>query len=123
MNVSDLSDSDEIYALQKRLTEITDRMARLVPQVGKARQIREFASDRRKRALAKAQVTFLGDRESAAAAEAKARASFPYGEEMLAQEKTLRLAEQALAEWDALHCQFDATRTLISANKELTRMQ
>jgi hypothetical protein len=123
MQISDLSDSDEIYSLQKRLTEITERMSALVPAVGKARQVREFSSDRRKRTLAKAMTTYLDQGESAASADAKARASYLYSEEMIAHEKALQASEIALADWDALHCAFEATRTLISVNKEMVRMQ
>jgi hypothetical protein len=122
LNVSDLADSQQVYQLQKRLQDAADKLAALVPQVGKARQIIEFASDQRKRALAKAMTPYLDGGESASSAEAKARASFNYGEEMLVLAKALTKAEQTKAEWEALKVAWESSRSLLSMEKELSRL-
>lgn len=122
MHVSDLSDSREIYDLEQRLQSSADKLAGMVAAVGKARQIIEFSGDQRKRALAKAMTPFLDSGESATAADAKARASFNYGEELKELTGYLREAETAKAEWEATRIQWDTARSLLSAQREMSKM-
>lgn len=117
--VSDQTDSSEIAALEKRLSETADQLAALVPDMGKAKQIIEFASDQRKRALAKAMSQWLDGGESASAAEAKGRASYVYGEELAELANQLREAETTKARWEATKCQFEACRSLLAMQREL----
>lgn len=122
MHVSELTDSSEVYVLEKRLSDTADSMARITKEIGKARQIIEFAGDMRKRALAKAVTPFLDQGESAAAADAKGRASYNYGEELKGLQAQLIEAETVRAEWDSLRIQFESARSLLSAHKEMSRM-
>jgi hypothetical protein len=122
MEVADLTDSKELFDLQRRLAEAGDKLSRLVSAVGLARQVAEFNSDMRKRALALAMTVFLDQGESAAAAEAKARASFQYGEAMKDLAAQLRDAETTKAEWEAARIQFESCRSLLSAYKEMSKL-
>lgn len=121
-HVSELTDSSEVYSLEKRLSETSDAMVKMIGAIGKARQITEFSGDMRKRALAKAVTPFLDQGESAAAADAKGRGSFNYGEELKELKAQLIEAETVKAEWEALRIRFEATRSLLSAQKEMSRM-
>ncbi len=122
MQVSDLSDSSEVYALEKRLMITAETLAGMVKGLGKARQIREFASDRKKQILAKCMSTFLGEGESAAAAEAKARASFLYDEEMTKVAQQLASAEEAIAAWEATKTIWESCRSLLALQRTMSQM-
>src|SRR5947208_943700 len=121
MKTSDLADSDQVHQLQKRLEEASEKISKLVPQIGKARQIIEFNGDMRKRALAKVTTTFLDKGESASAAESQARASYSYGEEIKELSRSLADAETTRAAWDAAKTEWESVRSLLSLEKELTK--
>jgi hypothetical protein len=106
MPVADQTSTKEVSDLERRLAEAADKLTDLSAAVGAARQIAEFNSDMRKRALAKVMTTFLDQGESAAAADAKARGSYAYGEEMKLLATHLREAETIKAEWAGAQAQF-----------------
>jgi len=122
MHVSDLADSQEVYQLEKRLSETADQLAQLVPDYGRAKQVIEFISDMKKRALAKPMSVHLDGGESAAAAECKARASYAYGEELAKLAHQLKDAESVKAKWEALKCQWESCRSLLAMQRELGTM-
>jgi hypothetical protein len=114
-------DNLDLAQLQQRLESLTRRIIASAPAVAKAKQVRDYDSDRRKRALALGMVGYLNGGMSAAKAECLARASDEYGAMLDVLEAQLASAEQAIAEYEGLRCAWDAARTLISMNKELTR--
>lgn len=116
----DTTDSHELAAIEQRLNAAAQKLASLVKPIGQARQIIEFSGDMRKAALARAMTGFLGEGESAAAADAKARASFNYGEEMKRLAHELRSAEETKAEWEATRVLWESTRSILSLHKSLT---
>lgn len=122
MSLATQTDSTEIIAIERRLQAAADKLESLVKDVAVARQIREHDSDRRKAALAKSMVTFLEAGESAAAADAKARASYVYCETMKELAAQLRSSEESIAAWDAAKTQFECSRSLLAVARELTRM-
>jgi hypothetical protein len=122
VHVSDISDSQEIFTLEKRLQDLSDKLAGMVSPMGKARQIIEFSGDMRKRALAKAMTPFLDEGESATAADAKGRASFNYGEEMKRLRADLQESETVKSEWEATRIQWESTRSLLSMQREMSKM-
>lgn len=113
------ADYSTIEAISARLIEASDALGNMTERVAKARQIRDYDSDRRKRALSCAVVDFLKGGESAAAAEHKARASESYGEMMKARAKDLATAEIVIAEWDAEKIKWETARSLLSVQKSL----
>ena len=122
MNVSQLSDSNEVYQLEKRLSETADQLAHMVNDYGKAKQVIAFDSDQRKRVLAKAMSTFLDAGETVSAAEAKGRSTFVYGEELAKLASQLRSAEETRAKWEATKCQWESCRSLLAMQREMGAM-
>lgn len=122
MNVSDLSDSKEVYNLERRLEGFADQLTALVLEMGMAKQVIEFASDMRKRALARAMSHWLEAGDSASAAEAKGRSSHVYGEELKDLAGQLREAETVKAKWEALKCQWESARSLLAMQRQMSSM-
>lgn len=92
----------------------------LAEDVGKARTILEYSSDRRKRALALAFADAMkAGAGSAAAAEHAARASTSYRDALDAQERQDNDAEQIVAQWQAEQTKFEALRTACSLAKTI----
>lgn len=117
------ADYHSIDYISRRLMEATDKMQQMAQQVAEARQIREFDSERRKRALALSVVPFLEQGESATAAEHKARATKLYADNMKTAGRDLVLAEKAIADWTALQARFEALRSLLSVQKSIANLQ
>lgn len=116
------ADYSETMLLQRRLTETADEMAAITDDVGMARQVREFSSDRRKRALGRAMQAALAGGESSSKAEAEARASEPYAKELQQLAKELTAAEQTIARWDVLRIKWETARSLLSVQKSQMQM-
>lgn len=114
------ADYSDVAALQKRLVEAADRLSALVPELAKARQVREYDSDRRKRALAVAMAPLLSE-GSAAAAEAMARASSGYEKAMKQIAADLLVAEKVIAEHEAVKIQWESARSLLAMQRDMTR--
>jgi len=119
MRVQTSADYSDIEAISARLIESSDALGRMVERVAKARQIREYDSDRRKRALSCAVASFLQTGDSATSAEHKARASEGYAELMKARGEELTLAETIIAEWEAAKIKWETARSLLSVQKSL----
>ncbi len=113
------TDFHSIEAISRRLFETTEAMAAMTEAVAKARQIREYDSDRRKRALSCGVVDHLTKGESATSAEHKARASESYAELMKATARDLIAAEKTIHDWTAIQARFEALRSLLSVQKSL----
>lgn len=113
------ADYSTISQIQDRLIEASDALDGMAEDVAKARQIREYDSDRRKRALSCAVMDFLKTGESATAAEHKARASESYADMMKARGKELEVAETIIAKWDAVKIKWQTAQSLLSMHKSL----
>lgn len=116
---------EDFVELSERLNTAAVRLAKMTPLVAKARQIREFCSDRRKRALAVAvqEVMQAEPNCSAAAAEHKARASLSYRETMLNLADEFTMAEQAIADHEARKVEWESARSLLSTHKAISGIQ
>lgn len=115
-------DYTDLTELSRALMEVTEQLLTGAQSVGAARQIREFSSDRRKRALALAikDVLSVTPNLSATAAENQARTLPGYAEAMKKLQNELQIAEQAIAENEALRARHDSLRSLLSFQKSLT---
>ena len=113
----DRPDFSTVESVSQRLLEASDRLAAMTADVANARQIREFAGDRRKRSLALAVREFLIAGDSASAAETKGRASAIYGEELDKQARAMEIAERMIAEHDAERIKWESARSLLSTLK------
>ena len=116
-----MTDFNDSSAIADRLTKASKRLHELAGSVGMARQIKEFASDRRKMALARWVAPLLKDGESATSAEHKARSSGAYIAEMDRLASEYESAESTLAQYAAEQASFEAARSLLSWNKETLR--
>ena len=113
------ADYSDVQRLGEELLSLAEKISAMTPELSKAKMICEFSSDRRKRALAKAVVTFLSGGESAASAEHKARALPSYGEELQSLGEDMRSAEDIIARYAALKVKWESVRSLLSIQKSL----
>ncbi len=109
-------DNHDIESLSGRLLSIADELSRQAPELAKARTVREYSSERNKRALALATSPFLAD-NSASAADTFGRASKEYGDAMAELRKQTGAAEYVIAQHDATRAQFEAVRSVLSSLK------
>jgi len=103
----------DLLQLESRMVAAVEELQKLSSAVAMSRQIKEFASDLRKNLLAKYVVKYLAD-NTATAAESKARADEQYVDELESLMTQYRTAEKHLANWDAIHCKFEAARSALS---------
>lgn len=118
---ADVADWSDIASLQKRMSESVTALAGLAGDVGLAKHVIEYDSDRRKRALARAMAAPLAGDSSVSKAEAEARASESYSKEMMQLGKEHAAAAQTIQEWDAIKLVWETCRSLISMQKESVR--
>lgn len=119
MIVKTSADYSTIEQISERLVESSTAISMMADRVAKARHIKEYDSDRRKRALSCAVVDFLTAGDSATAAEHKARASASYAESMKAHGQALEAAEAVITEWEAAKIKWETARSLLSVQKSL----
>lgn len=112
-------DYSSIESISARLVEASDDIAKIYGAVARARQVREYDSDRRKRVLSVAMKDMLKEGMSAAAAEHTARASESYGEMMKQLGKDLLAAEGIIAEYEAIKLRWETARSLLSCHKTI----
>lgn len=113
------ADYSDIQAISRELVEASGALSNMSERVAKARQIRDYDNDRRKRALSCCVADFLKNGESATAAEHKARASESYAALMKQTGKDLLVAEETIAEWEAVKCRWETARSLLSIQKQI----
>jgi thioredoxin-like negative regulator of GroEL len=114
-------DSSTIETIERRLKDSTNKLHELAPLVGAARQVREFASDQRKNALAGEVTRYIQRGESVAAAESFGRSSPLYLERIKALEQSYKDAEATIAEWQATMATFEAARSLLAMSREVMK--
>ena len=112
-----LTDSDTTTELQLRMSNAVAQMTRMTGDVANARQVREFNSDRLKRAFSVLVVEELKCGKSVAAAEHAARASDSYGTTLNDLSEQYRTAIATLERYEAFKTQYEAARSLLSAEK------
>jgi len=116
------TDNHDISQVESRLKDATRRLHQLSPQVGAAKQIRQYDTDRRKNLLSKYVVRALKEGHSATAAEAHGRSDQSYQTELEGLSKQYEGAERTIAEWDSEFASFEAARSLLSMAKESIRV-
>lgn len=107
-----MADFQDITAIHRELVTVTDEIILRSSEVAKARAVREYDSDRRKRLLAECTEPHIAAGDSATAAEVRARASAKYREGMGALFSELQAAEKAIAADNARHARLDALRSI-----------
>ena len=112
------SDWSDVASLQQKMIETVEAMSALGADVGMARQILSYESDRRKRALSRAMSAPLAGGESTNKAEAEARASDNYGKELETLARQSAAAEQTIMLWETSKLKWETCRSLLSMQKE-----
>lgn len=112
-------DYSSIEELSKRLVESANAIGEMYERVAKARQAKEYDSDRKKRALSLGVHDHIKEGMSAAAAEHAARASDSYGELMKQIGKDLLTAELTIAEYEATKIKWETARSILSVHKHI----
>ena len=115
------ADWSDVAELQRKLIETVEAINGMANDVGLARHVCEYDSDRRKRALARAMSPALAGGDSAAKAEAEARASETYAKELNQLAKEHASAEQVITNWEAAKLRWETARSLLSLQKESMR--
>jgi len=129
MNVRDLTPPtpgsiaswDDVAGLQAKLIEAIDQMTFMAADVGLAKHVLEYNSDQKKRALARAMAPALAGGDSAAKAEAEARASDGYERELTLLGKAHAAAEQTMTAWEVAKLRWDTARSLLSLQRETVK--
>jgi hypothetical protein len=111
-------DHSDVAVIQKRLKTACRKLHELAPEVGMARQIISFDSDRRKNLLARYTVKHIKDGESVAASETLARADTAYEAELSGLADVLTQAETTLRQYEAERCSWESARSLLSMQRE-----
>lgn len=111
-------DWTDLTCASRELERCVRELCGMTDAVANARQIKEYDSDRRKRALSVAMAS-IADPASNADAEHRARASVGYSDAMkrLAHEYTA--AERVLLAYEAAKIKSEALRTIISLHKHI----
>lgn len=115
------ADHSDSNAIAQRMKDSCRKLHTLAISVGSARTVREFSTDRRKNLLAKYVAKALKDGESATAAETIGRANVTYQEELEILQEQHQAAETTIAKFAAEQCSFEATRSLLSFEKQSMR--
>jgi len=111
------TDYHDYAVLQTNLLAVSDELNAMAASVGAARQVLEYDSDRRKRALALTAAPLLAAGESATAADTMARASDVYRKAMAELAAQYKVAQEINCAWEAKKIQFETNRSLLSAHK------
>lgn len=112
-------DWSDIASIQREMMETSESLESMADEIAKARQIREYDSERRRAALSSQVSKLLGD-HSAAAAEHMARASEAYHRAMAELGSQLFLAEKSVAKYEGLKCKWESCRSLLSMAKHIS---
>lgn len=100
------------------MLETSDELCRMSDDVAKARQVREWDSERRKAALS-SQVAPLLATLSVSSAEHSARADVRYHSIMARLQLELLSAEKVITRWEALKIKWDSLRSCLSSSKHI----
>lgn len=111
------ADNDTIVKAQVQMQKCVKRLEAIANDVADARTIKEFNSDRLKRALSVTVAEFLEAGESGVAAENKARASAVYGAQLHDLMEQYKSALRVIEQHSALQAMFESSRSLLSTEK------
>lgn len=111
-------DWSDIASLQREMMEAADSLAAMGERVARARQVKDFDSERRRSALSCQVSKLLGD-HSAAAAEHMARSSEGYHKAMAELSTQLFLAEKELVAWESTKIKWESLRSVLSMAKHV----
>lgn len=113
-----LSDSDTVTKAQKAMNECALAIAKMTSDLADARTVKEFSSDRLKRAFSVEVERFLTGGESAAASEHRARASAQYGSAMHDLSEQFKSAMRIIEQYEGLKIRFESARSILAVERQ-----
>lgn len=113
-----LTDSHTIAKAQKQMNETALAIAKMTPDVADAKTIKEFNSDRLKRAFSVAVVEFLPTAGSVSAAEHLARAGKPYGTNLHDLSEQYKAALRVIEQHEGLKVKFESARSILAVERQ-----
>lgn len=111
------TDSDTIAKAQKQMNMAALEIAKMSSDVADAKTVKEFSSDRLKRALSIEVARFLEAGDSGVAAENKARASAQYGAHLGDLEGEYKTAMRIIERFEAAKIKFESARSILSCER------
>lgn len=120
-NQPDTGQSLDVHDVEKIVSQLEasrDELAGMVDVVGKAKQIKEWDSERRRAALSKHVAPLLAT-NGVSAAEHIARASAEYVNAMRLLQTDLYGAEKTLAQYEAIKCKWESARSILSMQRAI----
>lgn len=112
-----LTDNDTVTKSQAQLNRSALELAKMSSDVADAKTVKEFSSDRLKRAFSVEVTRFLESGDSGVAAEHKARASKEYGTHLHDLGEQYKTAMRVIEQHDALKVKFESARSILSTEK------
>lgn len=113
------ADITNVSELAHDLEHQADHLQKMVEHIAKARQVKEWDSERRKACLSKAVAIALPESKGVAAAEHVARASAGYVEAMRLLQRDLYEAEKVLLDYETTKIKWETARSLLSVHKAM----
>lgn len=111
------TDNDTIIRAQAQLNRCALDLEAMSNDVGDAKTIKEFSSDRLKRALSVTVAEFLEAGEGVGASEHKSRASAVYGAALHDLQEQYKTAMRIIEKHDAIKAKFESARSILSTEK------
>jgi len=116
-----VADWSSVEGLQQRMIEAVEAMQQMADDMGRASHVSAYDSDRRKKALSRAMAAPLAGGESAAKAEALARADAVYAKEFDQLAKEHLAAEQTVSDWTAKKLVWQTCQSLLAMQRETVK--
>lgn len=113
-----LTDSDTIGKAQKQMNSAALEIAKMANDVADAKTIKEFSSDRLKRAFSVEAERFITAGDTASASEHKARASAQYGSQMHDLSEQYKSAMRVIEKFEGLKIRFESARSILSVERQ-----
>jgi len=112
-----MTDSDIITNAEAQLNRCAKAIEAMSQDVGDAKTVKEFSSDRLKRAFSGAVAEFLIAGDGLGASEHKARASAQYGSHLTDLELQYKEAMRVIEKHEATKAMFESARSILSTEK------
>ncbi len=112
-----LADHDNILTAQHQMNAAAMDLAKMTADVADAKTVREFSSDRLKRAFSVTVAEFLEAGDSGVAAEHKSRASKAYGVHLHDLMEQYKTAMRVIEKHEALKISYECARSILSTEK------
>jgi hypothetical protein len=111
------TDNDTVTKAMKAMNECALAIAKMTSDLADARTVKEFSSDRVKRAFSVEVERFLTAGDSATASEHKARASAQYGSSLHDLGEQYKTAMRTIEQHEGLKVRFESARSILSTEK------